>query len=112
MNTSNASKPFANEENPQRWARIVDVLDDGTLYTEDAERLWPIGTRLPSGNDERAEALHALSELTNDKIMFFTAHAVNEKGVLQVTLWLGQENVNEILLTKGYEESRKDQELK
>ena len=102
MNNLNSTDFLKNEQNPQRWARIVDILDDGTLYTEDAERLWPIGTRLPSENDERAEALHSLSELTNDKIIFFTTHTVNEKGVLQVTLWSGQENMNEILLTKGY----------
>ena len=112
MNTLNFSDPFANEEHPQRWARIVDILNDGTLYTEDAERLWPIGTRLPSGDSEKAEALHALSELTNDKIMFFTVHAVNTKGVLQVTLWSDQQDVNKILLTKGYQEPREDQDLK
>ena len=105
MNTPDSSDLLGNEQNPQRWARIVDILDDGTLYTEDAERLWPIGIRLPNGEDERAQALHFLSELTSDKIIFFTVHAVNRKGILQVTLWSNQKNLNDLLLTEGYTES-------
>jgi hypothetical protein len=108
MNTPNSSEIQGNEQTPQRWARIVDILDDGTLYTEDAERLWPIGIEFPNGGDQKAEALHLLSELTNDKIVFFSVHAVNRKGILQVTLWSDQKNVNELLLTKGYKESAQD----
>jgi hypothetical protein len=91
------------EERPRRWARIVDVLEDASLYTEDAERLRLAGVRLPSDAGERAEALHLLAELVHDKIVFF--HVVREggRGALEAEVWVQETHVNDALRQRGYQ---------
>lgn len=89
-------------EHSTRWARIVDVLDDASLYTEDAERLFPTGVRLPTDPLARAKALHELAELVNDKIMFYNVTQERPHGVLEADMWVDGAHVNAILREKGY----------
>ena len=79
------------EERPRRWARIVDILEDGTLYTE---RLRLAGIRWPQDGVERASRLHELALLVHDQIVFFEVTGEGDMGTLEVEVWVGETRVN------------------
>ncbi len=89
-------------ERPTRWTRIVDVLEDGSLYTEEAERLFPAGVRLPADPALRARALYELAEMVQDKIMFYTVVGEGTHGILHADMWVGETHVNAVLEERGY----------
>ena len=50
----------------KRWGRVVDVVESGVLYMEDAERLILHQVKLPDSPDKRAQAEALLMDLAND----------------------------------------------
>jgi hypothetical protein len=89
-------------DRPTRWTHVLDILEDGALYTEDAERLVLAGVRMPADQMERAKAFHELAELVHDKVMFYTVVREGPRGVLEAEIWVDDVHVNSVLREKGY----------
>ena len=89
-------------ERPRRWGRVMDVVQGGVLYTEDAERLVLTGVRWPDTPDELAKAEAALMMLVNDKIVFYDVLGADQLGRLQAEVWVDGFNVNRALQGQGY----------
>ena len=60
----------------KRWGRVVDVVESGVLYMEDAERLILHQVKLPDSPDKRAQAEALLMDLVSDKIIYYGAVAI------------------------------------
>ena len=89
-------------ERPRHWGRVMDVVQGGVLYTEDAERLVLTGVRWPDAPDELAKAEAALMMLVNDKIVFYDVVGADDLGRLQAEVWVDGVNVNRALRGQGY----------
>ena len=50
----------------KRWGRVVDVVESGVIYMEDAERLILYQVTLPNVPDKRAEAEALLMTTVSD----------------------------------------------
>lgn len=87
---------------PRRWGRVADVIEDGVIYMEDAERLVLAGVTLPSNPDRRGQAEAYLSELVADTIVFYEATESDSLGRLKAEVWVGDVNVNNALRARGY----------
>ena len=87
---------------PRRWGRVADVIEGGTLYMEDAERLVLAGVTLPSEPARRGQAEAYLSELVADTIVFYEAGEADGLGRLTAEVWAGDVNVNDALRARGY----------
>lgn len=100
------SNQMANDQSaqdiPRRWTRILDILEDGSLYTEEAERLWVTGITIPSDEEQRAEALYELAELVSDKVVFFAITDTRPNGILEVSLNVAGVNVADAMREKGF----------
>ncbi len=93
----------APEQHPgRRWSRVVDVIEGGVLYTEDAERLVLSGVRLPDNAERRAQAEAFLMEMVSDKIVFYEVHGSDGLGRLNAEVWVDDVHVNEALRGRGY----------
>ena len=79
---------------PRRWGRVVDVVEGGVLYTEDAERLVLVGIDWPADEHQRTAAENRLSELVGDKIVFYDAVETDRLGRLLAEVWVDEKNVN------------------
>jgi hypothetical protein len=80
----------------------VDVVQDGVLYTEDAERLVLAGVRWPRQEDRRARAEAYLMEMVSDKIVFYEVVGADRLGRLEAQVWVGDVHVNGALEGQGY----------
>ena len=89
-------------ESPRRWSRVVDVVENGVIYTEDAERLILDGVTLPTDADRRAQAEAYLAELVSDTIVFYRSMGSDSLGRLKAEVWVGNVNVNDALRVRGY----------
>ena len=97
-------QPPVSEEKPRRWSRVVDVVENGVIYTEDAERLILAGVTLPTDADRRAQAEAYLAELLSDTIVFYHAMESDSLGRLLAEVWVGNVHVNDALRARGYAE--------
>ena len=82
---------------PRRWGRVVDVVEGGVLYTEDAERLVLAGIDWPADAQQRAAAENRLSELVGDKIVFYETAGVDGLGRMAAEVWVDERNVNDVM---------------
>ena len=82
---------------PRRWGRVVDVVEGGVLYTEDAERLVLAGIDWPEDETERAGVENRLSELVGDKIVFYDVVGTDQLGRLLAEVWVDEKSVNKTL---------------
>ncbi len=82
---------------PRRWGRIVDVVEGGVLYTEDAERLVLAGVGWPANDQLRAAAENRLSALVADKIVFYNEVETDRLGRLLAEVWVDGRSVNKAM---------------
>jgi endonuclease YncB( thermonuclease family) len=87
----------SDERHPRRWGRVVDVVEGGVLYTEDAERLVLAGIEWPVDEATRVKAEHQLSELVGDKIVFYEVVGADQLGRLLAEVWVEERSVNNTL---------------
>ena len=85
------------EGRPRRWGRVVDVVEGGVLYTEDAERLVLAGIDWPRDETERAGVENRLSELVGDKIVYYEVLETDQLGRLLAEVWIEDTSVNRTL---------------
>ncbi len=104
MTQSDQEPQPASVESPRRWSRVVDVVENGVIYTEDAERLILADVTLPTDADRRAQAEAYLAELVSDTIVFYRATESDSLGRLKAEVWVGNVNVNDSLRARGYSE--------
>ncbi|MFL2640541.1 MAG: hypothetical protein ACJ0OL_04380 [Dehalococcoidia bacterium] len=86
----------------KRWGRVVDVVESGVIYMEDAERLILYQVKLPDVPDKRAEAEALLMTTVSDKIIYYSVSGVDELGRLESTVWVDGVEVNKLMRDKGY----------
>ncbi len=86
----------------KRWGRVVDVVESGVLYMEDAERLILHQVKLPDSPDKRAQAEALLMDLVSDKIIYYSVSGVDSLGRLQSRVWVDEVEVNKLMIDKGF----------
>ena len=89
-------------EKPRRWGRVVDVVADGVIYTEDAERLVLAGIRWPEKAEARAQAEAVLTDMVSDKIVFYESLGTDSLGRVLAEVWVNGAHVNAALRARGY----------
>ena len=85
---------------PRRWGRVVDVVEGGVLYTEDAERVVLAGVDWPADEAQRSELENRLSELVGDKIVYYDVAGTDGLGRLLAEVWVDDTNVNKTLRSR------------
>lgn len=86
----------------KRWGRVVDVVESGVLYMEDAERLILDQVKFPDAPDKRAEVEALLMNTVSDKIVYYSVSGVDKLGRLESTVWVDGVEVNKLIRDKGY----------
>ena len=86
----------------KRWGRVVDVVESGVLYMEDAERLILHQVKFPDAPDKRAEIEALLMNTVADKIVYYSVSGVDKLGRLESTVWVDGVEVNKLIRDKGY----------
>lgn len=92
----------SDQQPARRWGRIVDVIEGGVLYTEDAERLVLSGVRMPDDPQRRAKAEALLMDMVSDRIVFYEVSGSDTLGRLKAEVWIDDLNVNGALKGHGY----------
>ena len=87
-------------ERPRRWGRIVDVVEGGVLYTEDAERVVLAGVDWPADETQRSALENRLSELVGDKIVYYDVTGTDGLGRLVAEVWVDDRSVNKMLRSR------------
>jgi endonuclease YncB( thermonuclease family) len=85
---------------PRRWGRVVDVVEGGVLYTEDAERLVLTGVDWPKDETQRSALENRLSELVGDKIVYYDVTGTDDLGRLLAEVWVDERSVNKTLRSR------------
>tara|TARA_Y100000590_G_scaffold426175_1_gene534971 strand:- start:836 stop:1123 length:288 start_codon:yes stop_codon:yes gene_type:complete len=86
----------------KRWGRVVDVVESGVLYMEDAERLVLQEVKFPASPDKRAQAEALLMDLVSDKIIYYSVSGVDSLGRLESRVWVDDVEVNKLMIGKGF----------
>jgi hypothetical protein len=80
---------------PKRWGRVVDVVSDGILYMEDAERLKLNGVVFPADFKKRNKLEALLMDLVSDKIIYYIVLDTDRMGRLNVNAWIDEISIND-----------------
>ncbi len=75
----------------------MDVVEGGVLYTEDAERLVLMGVDWPTDGTQRSALENRLSELVEDKIVYYDVIGTAGLGRLLAEVWVDDTSVNKTL---------------
>ncbi len=99
---ADAALPRRDPPAARRWGRVADVMEDGVIYLEDAERLILADAALPPDPDRYVEAHTYLSSLVADTIVFYAVRDTDDLGRLISEVWVGDVHVNDALRARGH----------